>query len=103
MVELNPVNVRVCKKIFKMIDPDATPNIVKHDFLTFKGFKDIDKFDVIMGNPPFNDSQKFSKKKGGGDSLWNKFVVSSINEFLNDKGILCYVHPSSWRKPESEK
>ena len=40
-----------------MIDDKATPNIVKHDFLTFKGFKGIDKFDVIMGNPPFQDSR----------------------------------------------
>ena len=34
MVELIPVNVRVCRKIFNMIDPSAKPNIVKHDFLT---------------------------------------------------------------------
>ena len=34
MVELNPVNVKVCKRIFNMIDPDVTPNIYNNNFLS---------------------------------------------------------------------
>ena len=104
MVELNPVNVRVCRKIFKMIDPDATPNIVKHDFLTFDSKKEfgIEKFDVIMGNPPFQIEQTGKRKGGyGGRTLWDKFVVNSFN-ILNENGILGYIHPASWRKPENK-
>ena len=97
MVELNPVNVRVCKKIFKMIDPKATPNIVKHDFLTFKRFRGIDKFDVIMGNPPWNDNKV--GKQGGSrakNSLWDKFIFKSF-EILNDNGYFMFINPAQWR------
>jgi hypothetical protein len=95
MVELNPVNVRVCRKIFKMIDPDATPNIVKHDFLTFKGFKGIDKFDVIMGNPPFNYKAKND----------NNFYVKFIKK-INDSNLLnlllAFIIPNRYLLPLHE-
>ena len=93
MVELNPVNIRVCKKIFKMIDNKAIPNIAKNDFLKFKGFKDVDKFDVIMGNPPYQ------KKVGSNKSytIWHIFVIDSIEKFLNKNGYLVFVHPNGWR------
>jgi len=98
MVELNPVNVRVCKKIFKMIDPKATPNIVKHDFLTFKGFKGVDKFDVVMGNPPFQTEQNIKRKGGyGGKTLWDKFVIDSF-KVLKENGFLSFIHPPDWRR-----
>ena len=101
MVELNPVNVRVCKKIFKMIDPKATPNIVKHDFLAFKGFRGIDKFDVIMGNPPFQKPQEGKRESYGGKTLWDKFIVISLN-LLNNNGYLGFINPPMWRRPDSE-
>ena len=101
MVELNPVNVRVCKKIFKIIDPTATPNIVKHDFLTFdsKNKFGIEKFDVIMGNPPFQMEQTGKRKGGyGGRTIWHRFILDSM-EMLNIKGFLCFINPPDWRKP----
>jgi hypothetical protein len=62
----------------------------------------VDKFDSVIGNPPYNNLQKNIGKKGGGDLLWNKFVEKSLN-VLNYKGLLLFVHPPGWRKPESEK
>ena len=100
MVELNPVNVRVCKKIFKMIDPKATPNIVKHDFLTFKGFKGIDKFDVIMGNPPFQD--KGGKSGKGGHDLYPDFFNNCVNKILNDNGYIIFITGNKWRAPDKK-
>jgi len=97
MVELNPVNVRVCKKIFNMIDDKATPNIVKHDFLTFKGFKGIDKFDVIMGNPPFG--KKKLENNSTTPKLWPLFVEKSL-ELLKDNMFLGFIHPQNWRSPD---
>lgn len=38
-------------------------------------------------------------KGGGGDLLWNKFVLFSL-ELLNPNGYLLYIHPSGWRKPD---
>jgi len=60
------------------------------------------KFDVIMGNPPFNDKQKNQAKRGGGDLLWNKFVKLSLTKIVKN-GYLLFIHPSGWRKPPSEK
>ena len=60
------------------------------------------KFDVIMGNPPFNDKQKNINKRGGGDLLWNKFVELSLNKIVKN-GFLLFIHPSGWRKPPSDK
>jgi hypothetical protein len=57
------------------------------------------KFDVIVGNPPYQAPQEIKNEKGisgGGDTLWNKFIVKSI-DLLKEGGHLCYVHPSGWR------
>jgi hypothetical protein len=93
MVELNPVNVRVCIKIFKMIDDKAKPNIIRHDFLKFQGFKGIDKFDIIMGNPPFSKKVGPSKNQ----PIWGLFVKDSIIKYLEKDGYLIFIHPSGWR------
>ena len=97
MVELNPVNVKVSRKIFRMMDSDTKPNIVKANFLTesskwkrailksyslaelrketsktnIKKYSTLKKadlielmlkselkivtFDIVMGNPPYNE------------------------------------------------
>lgn len=57
------------------------------------------KFDIIVGNPPYQPNVKVSKGGSGSrKSIWDKFVFTSI-ERLKDDGYLCMVHPSSWRKP----
>ena len=48
-----------------------------------------------MGNPPYNAHGKV----GTGNTLWNKFVVKSLNEWITPGGYLTFVHPSGWRKP----
>jgi hypothetical protein len=93
MYELNPQNVKRVRSFF-----GENANITKGDFLKSK---EDQKYDVILGNPPFNDSQEASGKKGGGDSLWPDFVLKSL-ELLNPSGYLVFVHPASWRKPQSE-
>jgi len=98
MVELNGKNIDVSRKIF-----GKSANIYHGSFLE-DGWKDafkIDKFDVIVGNPPFNNSQENDGKKGGGEPLWDKFVINSI-DLLKQNGLLLFVHPSFWRKPSSE-
>ncbi len=63
----------------------------------------INGFNAIVGNPPYNNKQEAEGKKGGGDLLWNKFLLKSINNWLLNDGYLLYVHPSGWRKPESDR
>lgn len=62
----------------------------------------IDNFDLILGNPPFNSDQNATTKKGGGDTIWDKFVIKSMF-VLKERGLLCFVHPTLWRKPQSER
>ena len=117
MIELNGNNVRLLKKIFNSdkyklnllctdslveneSDVKALPARKRADARTLLEWKTNIRFDVIIGNPPFQAPQKAEGKRGGGDSLWNHFVISSIN-WLADKGWLVFVHPSGWRKPET--
>ena len=108
MNELNPVNVALSKKVFKMIDTNATPNIVKADFIVdydkiLKIMQDDSsetdrKFDIIFGNPPYN---KGGVGKGGG-VLWTDFVHKSW-DILSDNGYLLFIHPPGWRKPAGDR
>jgi hypothetical protein len=62
----------------------------------------IDNFDRSPENPPYNAPQKAKGKKGGGDLIWDDFVVKTI-KILKDNGRMTFVHPAAWRKPESDK
>ena len=93
MVELNPTNVGVCKKIFNMIDKEATPNIYNKDFFEWST-QTKDKFDVIMGNPPYQQLKPNHKRS---QAIWTKFVENCINNCLEENGYLVLVHPSGWR------
>ena len=103
MVELNGKNVRILKKI--LCFKEYKLNIFEGSFIEGeykKIYKTDIKFDIIVGNPPYNKGQNNEGKKGGGDPIWNKFVVKSLKDFLNDNGYLMFIHPSGWRKPDSE-
>jgi len=107
MMEIEKGNCNTTKKIFKLICPEAQPNICCTDALkitnehmdrAFKGHE----FDVVMGNPPFNAYQEAEEKRGGGDSLYPRFIKRGL-EWTKADGYLVYVHPPTWRKPESER
>jgi hypothetical protein len=100
MNELNKINIGVCKRIFKLIDPHATPNMFQGDFLDERttAFGGISSFDVIMGNPPYN---KNGTGKGGG-VIWKDFVFDSVKK-LKEGGYLTFVHPTGWRKLAGER
>ena len=53
----------------------------------------IEKFDVIIGNPPYQERKEGNKKS---QALWHKFVEKSLS-LLNNDGFLSLVHPSGWR------
>lgn len=89
MCELNKKNVSICKQIFG----DVVLNIYEGDSLNMKYEM---KFDIIMGNPPYQDD---SGNAGKGHTLWTKFVELSLKT-LKPNGYLCYVHPSLWRQAD---
>ena len=55
------------------------------------------KFDVIVGNPPYNPPVKNKKSHGG--AIYDKFILQAL-ACVNLTGYICYVHPPNWRKPE---
>jgi len=52
-----------------------------------------------LGNPPYNSSGD----TGTGNTIWQNFTKVSLNKLLKTNGYLLYVHPSGWRKPNTER
>lgn len=92
MCELNKKNCLITQQIFDL-NNNYKLNLHEGDFLEYK--PDI-KFDIVMGNPPYQDG---SGNKGKGHTLWTKFVDVSIN-LLKENGYLVFIHPSVWRQIE---
>ena len=62
------------------------------------------KFDVVVGNPPYQAPKKNKSTKDGanGDSIWPHFVRLSFS-LMKRGGYICFVHPATWRKPQSPR
>lgn len=56
------------------------------------------KFDVILTNPPFQDTTRRGKTP---HKLWIDFTRAVFARLLADGGLLCQVSPSSFRSPNS--
>jgi hypothetical protein len=98
MLEIQSNNTRVARNIFEKLCDNCEPNILTTNSLEInsaklkaKGWPE--KYDIIMGNPPFNAGGLL---KGGG-TLWPKFVNKAF-ELINNDGYICFVHPPGWRK-----
>jgi hypothetical protein len=105
MVEINPNNVSTLNRIF--CGDKYRLNIFEGSFIDGN---DIDRkpyervfnpkmeFDVVVGNPPYNKGST-----GTGNAIWPLFVSKSLKILKQETGYLTFIHPSGWRKPESEK
>lgn len=89
MSELYEENYKECIKIF-----GENANIYNVDTLKYDW---SEKFDVIVGNPPYN----LPNSKLTGNNIWHKFVWKAF-DLLKEGGYLTFVHPQGWRKPESK-
>ncbi len=95
MIEIDKGNCQTTRAIFKKICPEAKPNICCKNTLTvtdaiLKNTFGINRFTVIMGNPPYQPSQ-----------LWEQFIKKSIL-FLNTDSYFIFIIPSSWTSPTSD-
>ena len=95
IIEINPTNVKVCKKIF-----GSKANICCADFLkdAEKCFKHV-HFDIIIGNPPFQDDVSNIKGAQGRHDIYPKFFIKSFS-LLNNNGYLSFINPAKWRAPD---
>ena len=100
MSELNEKNILIIKQIFNFND-EFKLNLYQGNTLELDIKKEfnIDKFDVILGNPPYNSgglrscSQKNLRDKN--ETIWPKFVKFSMR-CLKEDGYLVFINPLSW-------
>jgi len=59
----------------------------------------IDGFHAVIGNPPYNSPGNTAT----GNTIWQHFVKKSLNKWLITNGLLVFVHPPGWRKPNTNK
>ena len=59
------------------------------------------KFDVIIGNPPYQGNNDKGTKQPKSHNLWSKFVDCSM-ELIKDDGFIGFVTPDSWMSPNSQ-
>lgn len=67
--------------------------ITIHEYIN-KGVVDNMKFDVIIGNPPYQLQVGPNKTQ----AIWHKIVEKSIKQ-LKDSGTMTMIHPDAWRSP----
>lgn len=88
MCELTGMNVEVSRKLF---DPESKYKLNIHhgSFLDLDITKEwgIEKFDIIMGNPPYQQD-----KASGDNKLYITFTTRSI-ELLKEDGVLTFITP----------
>ena len=94
--DINPTNIFICKLL---IDPYNEYKLNYYEGntleLNIKEKWNINFFDIIIGNPPYQNN---NNNKGSGNTLWNLFVEYALNTWLINKGYLLYVHPRGWRQ-----
>jgi hypothetical protein len=91
MSELNKKNVFICHQIFN-INNEYKMNLYEGDTLKMDIKKEwgVGKFDIIIGNPPYQDNNSLN------GTLWDKFVLKSFH-ILKSSGYFVFLHPSGWR------
>jgi hypothetical protein len=78
-----------CIKYVNHLKRGGLTNIFHKDFLN----DEINmKFDVVIGNPPYQEKVGESNT----EPIWNKFVEKSF-QLVNINGYVSLIHPSGWR------
>jgi hypothetical protein len=92
--ELTPKNVFIYNKIFcgdkyklNIYEGDTLKMDIKKEFSLPSDFSG---FDVVMGNPPFQDNKSLN------GTLWDKFIITLLT-LLKTSGYLVFIHPAGWR------
>jgi len=101
MSELNTTNVAICQQLFA---PQQI-NIHSGDTLSMNINEkwNVDKFDIIIGNPPYNldgvrscTGKRMTKQI---KTIWAKFIETAFKCWLKPtEGILAFITPLSWLK-----
>ena len=99
--DINDMNIFICRLL---LDPyneyNLNYNIGDTLQLDIKKKWGVEGFDAEIGNPPYNSSGN----TGTGNTIWQLFVDKAFEWTRKGKGrYVVLVHPSGWRKPNTEK
>jgi hypothetical protein len=103
MIEIDKGNVNTSFQIFEQLAPGTKPNICCADTLKMKD-ADLTKefgtatFDVVMGNPPFNEG---GTKHHGGRGFYSRFVQAAIN-WVRDNGVIVFINPPNFHRIDKD-
>jgi len=117
MVEIDKLNVFLLKKVF--CGNTYKLNIFEGSFIKETNNKKVDilfgdkpmnkkgnlefekkveknkEFDIILGNPPFQNTDENGKRKAILNNLWEKFLSYSY-QLLKKNGYLLFINPTGW-------
>lgn len=98
--DINSTNIFICKLL---INPYNEYKLNYNEGntleLDIKEKWEIEGFDAVIGNPPYNSSGDTAT----GNTIWQDFTKKALNEWLIPNGYLLFVHPPGWRKPNTER
>ncbi len=100
-VEIQEKNVAIINQIFNP-ENDYKLNLFCGDFcgLNMYDFK-VYEFDIVLGNPPYQDMLTNNIRKAKNHNLWTTFIELGF-KILNPYGYLLYVTPQAWMSPSSK-
>lgn len=94
--DINSTNIFICKLL---IDPYNEYKLNYNEGntleLDIKEKWDIEGFDAVIGNPPYQLQVGPRKSQ----PIWNLFTKKYLDN-LSENGYLLFVHPSGWRSPD---
>lgn len=97
--DINPTNIFICKLL---IDPYNEYKINYNEGntldLDIKEKWNLDGFDAVIGNPPYEAVSKKGISKGGGNNLYTKFIYYA-DKNLNQNGYILYINPPTYFGP----
>jgi site-specific DNA-methyltransferase (adenine-specific) len=97
-IDRNHIQSMIAVKALKLIY-DGKSNIYCDNSLERK-FKM--KFDVVIGNPPYNWSDGNKQRKNNRENLWTRFISKSFEEWVAKDGYVAMVVPKTWMSPSRD-